>query len=156
MRELTEAQKSYMAGFLDGDGNISIEGARIGAKHQSWALSICYYNCNIEVLEKIQSWLGTGSIYERKRTSKWRINYRLKVRGVSARDVLAEIFPYLIVKREQASVAMEFAKTFTKYNYSGSSWQGGRKLTEITIKKRNKLKDRLHELTLTANYVGRK
>lgn len=152
---LTETQKAYTAGFFDGDGTISIQGGTDKKGNQHWALEIKFYNCNLKVLQTIKRWIGIGSIAERKRTSRWRINYALKVRGVSARNLLAEIYPYLIIKKPQAEIALEFSSTFTTYDYSGSSWRGGRKLKPATISKRKKLKAKLHELTLTANFVGK-
>ena len=153
--KLTPTQKAYIAGFLDADGSISIAGSITKKGHQHWALQLYFWNCNIDVLEKIRNWAGIGSIRERNRSNKWNISRSLKFQGLSAVNLLKQVKPYLIVKKEQAKIAIEFSKTFSDKNLIGSSWQGGRKLTQKTIKKRILLKKKLQSLTLIANYLGK-
>lgn len=154
-KKLTSTQRAYVAGFLDADGSISITGNTTRRGHQHWSLQLIFYNCNLEVLKKIQFWMGIGSIHSRKRTSKWRISYRLKFQGAAAARLLKAIHRYLIVKKKQAEIGLEFAKTIGPFALKGSSWQGGRKLKPAIIEKRKQLKINLQSLTLTANYLGK-
>ncbi len=153
--QLTPTQKAYIAGFLDADGSISIEGRTTRKGWQHWALRLVFYNCNLEVLEKIKKWVGIGSITERNRSSKWNISRMLRIQGISAVNLLKQIKPYLIVKKKQAEIAIKFSKTFSDENLEGSSWRGGRKLKQKTIEKRTELKKELQSLTLIANYLGK-
>lgn len=154
LRRLTISQRSYIAGFLDADGSISIGGGIDKRGRQRWQLQILFYNCNIKVLKTISAWIGEGNIRARKRASKWNTSYVLRFSSITAVELLGQIKKYLLIKKEQAEIAEKFAATFEYANYEGSSWQGGRRLSKETINIRRALKKELQSLTLKANYLG--
>ena len=152
---ITKIQCAYLAGFIDADGCIQIEGTN-GKKRQTWTLSLSLYNCNNIALEIMRDWIGSGKVNCRDRNpKKWKKSYVLKYRAATAAKIIKRIAPYMLVKKQQIIVAMEFLETFKKNNYEGSSWRGGKKVKEATLKKREQLKRKLQSLTGTANFLGK-
>lgn len=89
----------YAAGFFDGEGSISIV---IGRGNQIGSLFISVGQIDERPLHLLKNLWGGSINLDNKRVSRWRLNHQ------KARDALAEMLPYLIVKREQAEVAIEF------------------------------------------------
>lgn len=153
---LTKMQCSYLAGFIDADGCIQIDGKN-GENKRPWTLTVTLYNCNNTALEEMRDWIGSGKVKCRDRNpEKWNKSYALRYRAATATKIIKRTMPYMLVKKGQAVVAMEFLETFGRNNYEGSSWQGGRKVKKEALRKREQLKLKLQSLTGTANYLGRK
>ena len=93
---------SYIAGFFDGDGCVSIEKK---GRH----INLVIGQRDREVLDCIQQYLGYGTI----RFYKGKTDYHLLY--ISSMDKIIEfsnrILPYSIVKRRQLELAIEFCKT---------------------------------------------
>ena len=108
--------KAYIAGFLDGEGSISVNKMnevksfnRI--RHR---LSASLTNCNKEVLLFVQSLYG-GTIHRHRRTDvRHTPCYRWRAEGKTAIKFIKDIYPYLRIKRVHAEIAFEFAKTLRK------------------------------------------
>lgn len=152
---LTKMQCAYLAGFVDADGCIQIEGKN-GENKKTWTLTVTLYNCDNFALEKMRDWIGSGKVKCRDRNpEKWNKSYALRYRAATAAKIIKRIVPYMLVKKEQGDVAMEFLKTFGRDNHEGSSWQGGRKVKKEALQKREQLKQKMQSLTGTANYLGK-
>lgn len=140
----TEAQKAYTAGLIDGEGCIDIGinkslYNRGLAKNPQYIVRVTIHMTDVAPLEYLQSIFG-GSVIKRNRTAKsykphWKDSYDWKIASKSATDLLAEIEPYLINKREQALVALEFTPNVC-----------GVKLTSEDHSKRSSLRDKLKAL----------
>ena len=97
---------AYIAGFLDGEGCISI-----AASSGYPSLQVTANNTEEEPLLFIQKVFG-GSIYWRRPTSvKCKDVYCWSIHGSSAIEVLEILLPFLIVKKERALLAIEFGLT---------------------------------------------
>jgi hypothetical protein len=98
-----EQKVIYIAGFFDGEGCIVINVNQTG---------YAYVQCiigqrNPEPLELIKEVFGGGAV--RKVTAgKNGQHHSLNVNGYKAYTMLAELLPYLIVKRSQAELAIQF------------------------------------------------
>ncbi|MEE8607836.1 MAG: hypothetical protein V3S55_09535 [Nitrospiraceae bacterium] len=98
---------SYLAGFLDGEGCICITFSDTAHRHQKCVVMIT--QSNREILARIQSQEG-GSLHQMKGKSRegrppcW--SWTLGERKVPA--FLRRMLPYLIVKREEAKLALGF------------------------------------------------
>lgn len=91
---------AYLAGFLDADGSISI--IRDKRKSKTYhKLTIEAVNQDYRILDIFQD-LYRGSIYRKASVWKW-TGY-----GPSMRDLLEDLMPYLIRKKDQAELAVEF------------------------------------------------
>jgi hypothetical protein len=118
MDTISKQKLAYYAGFIDGEGTITIKRAYRNKK--------LYYtvNCscgqvnkkpNSDVVREMKNLFG-GYVYEwsqklgsnRIDTIQWCVTSKL------AKDFLNLITPYLVIKRKQAEVAKKFNKTIYK------------------------------------------
>ena len=96
------ASIEYIAGFIDGEGHVSI--ARIPRRNRSheYCVRLSITNTNRQILEEIRkSWgghLATVSV----RKPGWKRSYVLVWTNAAAGRLLAEVAPYLRVKSRQA------------------------------------------------------
>jgi len=115
---LTEA--AYISGFLDADGSIFLY-----KRDQKARLRISFANCKQEVLDWIFSKTGTGNkvekpIYNRKHKSA----YLLFINSDAAASLLKQIVQYLIIKHEQAELALWFQERMRNPKFSSQiAWQ---------------------------------
>jgi hypothetical protein len=114
MNKLTEIQKAYIAGFIDGEGCITVvKNKKILSRHGfSFQVRIIITNSNLEVLETIKNYIGIGSLRENLKwcgyKKNWKPIHRLEISSLKGKDLLREILPYLIVKREIAKNVINF------------------------------------------------
>ena len=106
-------EKAYLAGLLDGEGCIMISKTkRKGNKNYEFWLRVFVSNSHLQGLQEVQKCFG-GLINEVKPDSKrfsqnrcWRVWWN----GKSGETLLQLLLPYLVIKKEQAIVALEFAR----------------------------------------------
>lgn len=127
-----EIEKAYIAGFIDGEGCITFTNDT-RKKQCGLCLKVQITHKTKEPLDFIKSRYN-GSIYQNKKDNYW--TYELKHR--QANIFLKDIFPYLIVKKEQAKLSFEFAETM--------KFKGRRKLPLAIINKRLGLKKMIQNL----------
>jgi len=102
---ISELDKAYIAGFVDGEGNISIyKDARGSCLH--YVISI--HNTNVEILEWIRHTLGVGKIYSKdSKRDNWKIGYQLTTQRMSdMKDILEQLKPYFRLKAPHADIAL--------------------------------------------------
>jgi hypothetical protein len=119
---------AYMAGFFDGEGHISI--AKRASGTGSLTVQVC--NTNAEVLEGFRSVYG-GAVNDVTRNHK--PTWKWTVCSSAASDFLRDVLPYLIVKREQAEIAIRFQDLLRP--------KGGAPLTDDEIAQRVSIRDEL-------------
>ena len=96
---MNEVKLSYIAGFFDGEGCVSIS--------KNGALDVRVINTSRPVLEMMVQVLGVGKVHDRKQ----RVNKRqhlYSVYGQNAALVLRALSPYLIEKKPQADTALDY------------------------------------------------
>lgn len=109
-KKLTNEESAYIAGFLDGEGNITIlRRNQYLNKTPSYGLIVGFTNTDRHVLE----WLSTkvaGGIYKKARyRENHRQGYEFRVwNKQETKFILESILPYLRIKRAQAEVALDF------------------------------------------------
>ena len=120
--KLSEIELAYIAGIIDGEGCIGIHKCpdKRGVSRLHY-LYLCTSNNNPLLHEFMQLRLG-GNISKRQQQSNWNPNYKWFVRSKKAENVLRMVLPYLLLKKEQAKISIEFSEV-------KSSTQG-RRLTE--------------------------
>ena len=104
---LTEPQKAYIAGLLDGEGTITL------VKHGSKIYpEVSITNTKKEVIEWLRSVTQVGVItIENKSRSKrnWNTCYKFRVLSLpEASAILKAVLPYLIIKKKQAELVLKF------------------------------------------------
>ena len=129
MNLITDLEKAYFAGMIDGDGCISITKSpkKVAGKtrhyHQAY---IILSQSTKSYLEYWKEKIGFGSVYEKKSSSKDVIKSRLKhyqfrVPSKKACNVAEMILPYLLLKRRQAELIIELGKTMKNNGRAGIS-----------------------------------
>lgn len=110
-RDMTETDKAYLAGIIDGEGSIVLKRSRIRSKTSDavwtyYRLELRVGNTSIELLEWIKQFGGNYYYEKTKDGQKPRYQWCITTRG--AAEILEEVLPYLIIKREKAEAAIYF------------------------------------------------
>lgn len=112
---LTEPQKAYLAGFIDGEGYIGLTFQRKKETINN-APTIRYHpfliiaNNNISVLSYVRDIIGDGRIYKLKRSVRnQKPGFQYKLTKMNTLEVLLPaIEPYLVVKQQQAKLLVKY------------------------------------------------
>lgn len=100
---LTREESAYIAALIDGEGSIIIQ-----EKSTNDCLQLAIVNTHKGVIEWLANKWGKGRIYQRKRDSKWRETFEYNLYCSSAEKLIKAVYPWLIIKKEQAKTALEF------------------------------------------------
>ena len=115
---LTDTESAYLAGFFDGDGCVNIS----SRKGQAHYLQVVFSQCNRQFLDDWCGKVGKGSVHKnsgftdgshKKELWHWRLSDR------QAESVLIMMLPYLELKAEQATIAIQFMGTKKRYGRAG-------------------------------------
>jgi hypothetical protein len=117
MKPITVAQAAYIAGILDGEGTITISRkrgntAKAGKRRVFYRpfVQVCLTTPN--VLTWLVEVTGLGHVATNKsaRTSRQKPSWRWSLWSNQARQLLEATLPYLIIKKTQAELLIEFCK----------------------------------------------
>ncbi len=125
---LTNMDAAYIAGLIDGEGSITI--AESG---QDFRLSLTITNTYRPVLEWVQERTG-GSLASRRNDKNRRPIHVLSINNKRVTQILRKIAPYMIIKRQQAQIALDFQLT--------KGWQ---ERTDEILEKRAGYKERISQ-----------
>lgn len=100
-----DAALAYLAGFFDGEGCVGMY-PRYDKTTPKKYLKVVVAQIDERPIRMFQEVFG-GNIGIQKSKTGYRNLYRLQYSGDRARDVLANLYPYLTVRREQAALALE-------------------------------------------------
>jgi len=101
-----EREVAYIAGFFDGEGCVEIQ-TGVGRGRLGCALRIDINNVFPESLRLCQRIFG-GKIRLAKRTGNRSDIHRWQLNGKKAEAFLGVILPYLILKKEEATLGISF------------------------------------------------
>lgn len=119
-----KAQWGYVAGIIDGEGTITIcrseyttnrkaENGRPARQYHTtgFSLKISVKNTDLKLMKWLKSRFG-GEWYadKGKQPINWKSSYAWYYGAESKQDFLLAILPYLIIKKEQALIALEFLR----------------------------------------------
>jgi hypothetical protein len=109
---LTETEKAYLAGIVDGEGAVTIVELRSrGPGYEHYIGSLEITNTNMRLVEWVKSRIGhllERIVIDRRRVVKGQKPvYRLCFRNQRAEEVLRVIYPYLVIKARQAELVFE-------------------------------------------------
>jgi hypothetical protein len=122
---MTEALAAYLAGFFDGEGHIAIAKRLARKRHQNnkisqytrFVLNICVSQITREVLDIFQREFGGVVIHLSGKKSYGRGEYSRwdwKCGTAQAATALERMLPFLIVKKEQAELALKFQASMSR------------------------------------------
>jgi len=111
---MEETEKAYLAGIIDSESCITVTNS-IGRSHQL-VLNVCMVDKPvIEYIAKLtNSNVRTGRI-----TTSGKQSYQIALSGRGVQQVLQDIKPYIIGKRNQVDLALMFP--MVKHGYNGIS-----------------------------------
>jgi hypothetical protein len=115
LNNLTETEKAYLAGLIDGEGCITIIKSKPArkAKNPSYSLQVFINITDERVIRYCKEVTGVGSIsflLVTKRKPTWKNIWTWCLRKQDTYDFLVQILPYLIIKKRQAELAVEYAE----------------------------------------------
>jgi len=154
MNQLSETQKAWLAGFIDGEGYIGTTFQRKKETKHS-AASPRYHpyliivNTDKKVLLYIKELIGDGRLYILNKTSgNKRESFQYKLTKMNALlTVLEAVLPYLRVKQEQCKLLISFINK--RKNVRPVTGRGSRGITSF-----DKEDDEVHKLFLLLNKRG--
>jgi hypothetical protein len=114
LNTLTETEKAYLAGLIDGEGCITIIKCKPArrAANPSYSLQTFINNTDERMLRYCKEVTGAGSISFNPvslRKPTWKNLWNWNLRKQDTIDFLIQILPYLITKKRQAELAIEYA-----------------------------------------------
>jgi len=92
---------AYIAGIVDNQGSIFIRQYKVNDS-PNYTLSMAIYHKQKRILEYIQGFFDAGRIYEDRQ------GYQIKFGAGDTSNILRQLLPYLLLKREQAELAIKF------------------------------------------------
>ena len=109
---MSSSELAYLAGFIDGEGSYIVS-KRLHTTgkwtYVGYSIGLDIANTNKEVMEWIREKTNNNSkVYLNPQKGNRKLAYRLRINGKLAQKITKEIFPYLIVKREQSKVFLQF------------------------------------------------
>lgn len=110
MKTLTETQKAYIAGIIDGEGCVRISKKKNQKSPQCFNFSafVCITITEIELLCYLKEITGIGCVYRSKTANKenWNPVHRWQITNGQARDLLRAVMPYMMIKRGIAELVL--------------------------------------------------
>lgn len=116
MSDIPDTTKAWIGGFFDGEGCINIGRQFPGGRATPrFILNVRVSNTAQQSVELLQNTFG-GRVYALKRGNQgWAPCFQWYIYGKKAAHFLRFICPYLVVKRDQARLALEFYDTCQTY-----------------------------------------
>lgn len=99
--DITALEWAYLAGIIDADGCIRIFAEK--RKRAPSAINVLVTNGDASLVRWLRDKLG-GRVYARGPQRCWNVSWTAK----KAVSILEGIYPFLIIKREQARLTMDF------------------------------------------------
>jgi hypothetical protein len=134
--KLSLADKTYLAGFIDGEGTITLSRRNKGRNRQ---LAITISNNELEILEWVKNLIGVGTIIIKKIYSKkHNQSYTYHVFNRQALSLIKQIIPHLKgYKKERAKLVLD--------NYLSVTPRNG-KYSEEVLKQKEKFEKKFFKI----------
>lgn len=127
MTDIPVAMLAYLAGVIDGEGCIGVRKTRRTGSFKSTRYNaiMTVGNTSRLMIEQLIAVFGVGCVTYRYPTKTKRACYLWSTSSLGARHVLRIVGPYLIVKREQAAVLLDFVDNFDSFKGARPGKKGG-------------------------------
>ncbi len=146
---MTETDLAYLAGFVDGEGTITImRFRRTNRKHQiDYRPLLSISNTNREALEWVVSVTGVGSVQQSHRIRVgYKTNWKYTVVNSNAIVLAKILLPYLKIKKLNAEILVRYADTLIT-NYKPY------RVSEVVLTQREELTNLVNHLNLRGNHL---
>lgn len=137
-QNIADEQWAYLAGIIDGEGCICIHGQKCWNRKRTkrytyYTLFLTVGNTSYRLLKWLHDNFG-GSLAPAKKKENRRQVWHWNTASKHAEDILTRVLPYLVIKKDQAELALEF-----RMSYAGQKPCLYRPLTEDIIQLRERL-----------------
>ena len=107
---------AYLAGIVDGEGSICIK--RQDAQYNpQFKLLLRVMNTSRDLIDHLQGIFG-GHVHQMKQVTREKTLYELWWAGYDAKPLLELLVPYLVIKKEQAELGIDFQNFVAKRHES--------------------------------------
>ena len=131
---MVELSYQYLAGFIDGEGYVSIRKVKRG-KYIEFKPMIVISNTNNLMLEQIKLFLNLKNKLAKRKMNcnhpKWKDSYHIYISNVPCLSLCKNILPFIIIKKEQVCNIIEF--------YNKPKPRGVKGITKEEFDRRDKL-----------------
>lgn len=148
MSNLTD--RAWAAGFFDGEGCLGLYKGRGASGVTTYVPRLVVSGTNREVLDHLVTLIG-GKVAEKSHQHEgWAQGYQLQIHAAAAiREALERMLPFLMLKRAEAEILLDFCISVTSKPSSKA------KLTGEVIAYREGVVVQLHNLKGTSGKRGR-
>lgn len=101
---LDTSKYEYLAGFIDGDGSISIVSEKQVTPY--YCPKIAVYNTDYNIVEIFRKEFGGNIIIKTPKKNGHKIPYEWRLKGKSAFLLLKKFQPFLVIKKPQANLCL--------------------------------------------------
>lgn len=129
---------AYLAGIIDGEGCISIRKWQQRNKYWIYSLTLDVGNTNRILTDWLSDNFGGTVILFHSKNPRHNDRYCWRLSQGKAGIIIKKVLPYLLIKKEQAVLALEYRKTFLKGNTAG--------LPSKIVLQRDKMIEKMHKL----------
>jgi DNA modification methylase len=109
----SEKDRIWLAAIIEGEGSIYIQKQCVGVQsgksnrtQDSYCVGIAITNTEDSLVLKAASICGKNNIQEHEAKEKRRNHYTWRITGNIAKDILREVYPYLVCKQRQSRIAI--------------------------------------------------
>jgi hypothetical protein len=138
MNKPTEVDWARLAAFIDGEGSIVINKA--GKNGTRFTVRISISNTDPRLIHWIKNTFGGSVCIHRVSNPKHRDSMKWDAACREAQTILQNCYQYLIIKREQADVALAYYETVP------TQCMGSTRIKPEVIEKRQELRDKISRL----------
>ena len=107
---LDDGSRGYVAGVIDCDGSICI----VKNGNGSLRLKLAVYNSSRALTDWFAQTLGGKVATTKPRSERRSTEYSWSVYNAQASELIQLVLPYMVVKRRQALLGIEFASTLDR------------------------------------------
>ena len=138
-----DTELAYIAGFLDGEGCITLVPRKKRGVHNGYFSRVFISNTNESILRWVEFKLG-GYVNVRKHTNphKHKRGYQWYISEALCESFLLLVRPYLRIKGEQADLLLEYRKTVRESKH----YPDRLGMDANTVKRRNELYQQMRRL----------
>jgi len=117
---MTQTDIAWAAGFFDGEGCITVPVRTRSRNRRNYSLALYVGQVDPRPLARLQGYFG-GAVVSRTSWGKGRPIFMWRISGTTAEAALRVLLPFLMVKAEQARLALELRDRIRAYHRIGRS-----------------------------------
>jgi len=114
---LTPTECAYIAGIIDGEGSLTIHKQRTGGK--GYVAKLDMGNTHKGVVTYLQN-LFPGTVKKYIKESPYKDVWYWRIHASKIRELLPQIYPYLIIKKKLAKLYLEYLNLTKPGNFASN------------------------------------